>query len=114
MDPPAELITVEQFEPLWLALCVVWTLVLACVALLRARRGGEWRPLSALALAGPVGGALWFLYRARTAYQPETGIAGLHRVSVLLTNLVLFVAVGAALGILIGQLARRSRETRDV
>ena len=50
---------------------------------------------------------LWLVYSRRIGYDPETGVAGLHRVSVFLTNLALFVAVGAAVGVIAALVARR-------
>jgi hypothetical protein len=108
MNPPPELVTVGQFGPLWGALCLAWTaaLLIACGLGIPRRRGG--RLLSGcLALLGPLGWGLWVLYRARVAYDPASGIAGLHRVPVLLTNLLLFVVVGAVIGAALGWLVRR-------
>ncbi len=110
MNPPPELITVEQFAPVWTVLCALWTLgcLVACCAGVPRERGGRPRA-GALALLGPLGWGLWTLYRARVAYDPSTGVAGLHKVSVFLTHLALFLIVGVAAGAAIGRLARRSR-----
>lgn len=51
---------------------------------------------------------LWRYYSWTVRYDPATGYVGLHRVSVLLINVVVFVAVGVALGVVWGVLANRA------
>lgn len=113
MDPPPELITVQQFSPIWAGLCGLWLVVCLALCALGLPRGRGGRAFSgALALLAPLAWGLWTLYRTRIAYRPDTGVAGLHLVSVLLTNIAIFVAVGALLGVLLGRL-RRKNPTRD-
>ncbi len=98
---PAELITVEQFARVWLGVCLAWTLGALGVAAYSAVRCRIPRAAGASALAallGPLGWAMWVFYEARVAYRPETGVAGLHLVNVLLVNLLIFVLVGVACG----------------
>jgi hypothetical protein len=64
-----------------------------------------------VAVLGPLGWALWSVYRARIAYNPETGMAGLHLVSVFLTNVLLFLCVGVVVGLVWGRIARRANAT---
>ena len=46
-------------------------------------------------------------------YDPETGYVGLHKMSVLLTNVVLFALVGLLLGLAYGKLLALGRR-RDI
>lgn len=50
---------------------------------------------------------MWVYYSWTVRYDPKTGYVGLHKVSVLLTNIVVFAAVGAAVGIVWGRVASR-------
>ena len=63
-----------------------------------------WRSLGARgALAGVLGPlvfGLWQFHKWITRYDPQTGYFGLDKVKVLLLEVVLFVALGAALGVL--------------
>lgn len=52
---------------------------------------------------------LWRFYCYRTRFDPMTGYAGLHRVDVLLQNLLLFIIVGIAVGVLAGLYVRYFR-----
>jgi len=56
---------------------------------------------------GPLVWVMWIYYNWTVRYDPKTGYVGLHRVSVLLTNVVVFAAVGAIVGWVWGKLARR-------
>jgi len=108
---PPELITQDQFAVVWAVLCGGWvvvSLVWAGLAWGRSGRVGAAGPRALAAALGPLGWALWSLYRARIAYDPGTGIAGLHLVSVFLTNVLLFLVVGVLAGIVWGRIARRS------
>lgn len=112
MEVPAELITVEAFSSLWMVFCAAWTVVWVVVAALGLRRrSANVRVGLLMVVCGPVLWGLWLLYRARIAYDPETGVAGMHRVSVLLTNLLVFVAAGFGVGLL-ARLATRQAAHR--
>ncbi len=113
MPVPAELITVEAFARVWLGLCLAWFVGALGFAAFRAVRSGAPRSAAtgaAAALLGPLGWGMWVLYAHRVAYRPETGVAGLHLVSVLLGNLVLFTLVGAACGYAAYRLVERREE----
>ena len=60
------------------------------------------RALGARGLIGAVPGALvfplWQLHKYVTRFDPATGYFGLDKVKVLLGEVVLFIALGAALG----------------
>ena len=58
---------------------------------------------------GPVVLLLWRMYRHMVRYDPETGYVGLHKMSVLLTNVVLFALVGLLLGLAYGKLLASGR-----
>lgn len=108
MEVPAELISVATFSSLWLIVCALWTVVwLVWTGWTYWKRS---RPIGfplLMGAVGPLSWLLWVVYRARIAYDPQTGIAGMHRVSVLLTNLALFVGIGAAIGVLAAVFNRR-------
>lgn len=108
MEVPSELISMETFGALWAVLCALWSLAWLVLAAVSWRSSCQRGPLRLLlALCGPLFWGLWALYRARIAYNSETGVAGMHRVSVLLTNLLVFIAVGLAVGAVASLLARR-------
>lgn len=105
-----ELIDLRRFDALMRAVAVVLPVVgvllgLAMGAARRALGEGLKRGV-ALGLLGPVGYGLWRLFAWLVRYDPQTGYCGLHRVSVLLLNVLLFVLVGTILGVLYGRLWR--------
>jgi hypothetical protein len=53
----------------------------------------------AVGLLGPIIYGLWLLYSYNIRYDPQTGVAGLHRVSILLVNVAVFAVVGVLLGL---------------
>jgi len=56
---------------------------------------------------------LWRYYSWTVRYDPATGYVGLHKVSVLLINVAVFVAVGAVIGIVWGVSANRAASRRE-
>lgn len=59
-----------------------------------------------LGMLGVLNLALWHFHKYRVRFDPKTGYAGLHRVDVLLQNLLVFVLVGAAVGVVAGLYVR--------
>jgi len=57
---------------------------------------------------GVLNWVLWRYYSWMVRYDPATGYVGLHKVSVLLINVAVFVAVGATIGLVWGALANRA------
>lgn len=118
MPEPRELVTVGAFAIAWAVACAAWTVLALAVGValaLRRRNRGSLARWTAYACLGPIAWGMWELYRRRIAYNPDTGVAGMHLVSVLLTNILIFVAVGAVLGYLAGRFASRDRSgTRPV
>lgn len=51
-------------------------------------------------LAGPLVFGLWQFHKWITRFDPQTGYFGLDKVKVLLLEVVLFVVLGAVLGVL--------------
>jgi len=51
---------------------------------------------------------LWRYYSWMVRYDPQTGYVGLHKVSVLLINVAVFVAVGAVIGVLWAAVSNRA------
>jgi len=101
-----ELVSVEQAESVlrWLVLGgpLLGAIVGALVGALRSRDGckigcGAWRGL-AVGLLGPIIYLMWRLFGYLVRYNPETGEAGLHKVSVMALSALIFVVVGALLG----------------
>ena len=58
-------------------------------------------------LLGTLNYVLYRMYTYLVRYDPETGYVGLHHVSVLVTNAVIFVCIGVFLGILYRFIFRR-------
>lgn len=54
---------------------------------------------------------MWVYYSWTVRYDPKTGYVGLHKVSVLLVNLLVFSVVGAIVGALWGWISKRQRQT---
>jgi hypothetical protein len=83
------------------------TIVLVGVAVLclliglgRQRAGSAWlRAAAALAPAGLLIACGWDLYLWRVRFDPQTGFCGLHKVSVLLGNVVGAIVVGLLYGL---------------
>jgi hypothetical protein len=105
-----EIVTVEEFNR-WVqafaVACLGLSLLLGLVlgGLRRRLLYGLTRGL-AIGLFGPLVWGLWRLYGHLIRYDPQTGYCGLHRISVLLLNVVLFIVVGIALGAVYGRLFR--------
>lgn len=97
-----ELVTAEQADAVFLTLAWVGPLLGALIGLMfgyfrRCLTVGLWQGV-AVGLLGPIVNALWLLHGALMAYDPQTGVAGLHRVSAHLISAVIFIAVGLVLG----------------
>ena len=58
-------------------------------------------------LLGTVNYIMYQVYSYRVRYDPETGYVGLHHVSVLITNIVIFIGLGIGLGLLYRLIFRR-------
>jgi len=112
-----ELVTVEQAHQVLRALA--WALPVAGLViglLAGAARGaagrGAWQGLM-VGLLGPLIFAMWLLYSYLVRYDPETGQAGLHSVSVLLLNALIYAVVGVMLGAFYRRAVFPSRGHRD-
>jgi len=112
-----ELVTVEQAHRLIAALA--WALPLAGVVvglIAGAARGaigrGAWQGF-AVGLLGPIIYAMWLLYSQMVRYDPETGRAGLHSVSTLILNALIFAAVGVMLGAFYRRVVFPAHEHRE-
>jgi hypothetical protein len=98
-----ELVTVKQADAVALALIWVGPLLGALIGLITGyARGrltvGLWQGV-AVGLLGPVIYAMWRFYDYMVRYNPATGEAGLHKVSVHAVNALIFVVLGVALGV---------------
>ena len=116
MDPMKELIDESTVERAMLALVVAGPLLglvggLGWSALRRtSARVGVVRGL-AVGLSGPLVWVLWRLFSWLTRFQPaanpEQDYFGLERVDILLLNTVIFVAVGAVVGLAVRRIRER-------
>ena len=88
-----ELISPAQSEVVIAALALLLTLGLGVGGWFVARGRG-----AVAALVGPLVWLAWQAHKYATRYDPRTGYFGLDKVSVLVVEIVVFVAVGAALG----------------
>jgi len=104
MDDMRELITWDQLAVGAAIAAAALGLGGLLVGLLSRAADGRARLTRALvgAVPGPALYGLWRLFAALTAYNPQTGQAGLHRVGTLGLCLLLFVVVGVAYGLLVG------------
>ncbi len=102
MEEMHELVTVQQFERglaialgCWFLLCplggTVW-------GRWRGRLGEGVAKGLLLAIVSPLLWGLWRYYLWMVRWDPETGYVGLHKVWVLLANLLVFAAAGAVVG----------------
>jgi hypothetical protein len=101
MNEMQELVSPQQSE----------TLVLLASALITVIGAGlgyrELKTRGLLAgLCGPLVWSLWQMHKYVTRYDPQTGYFGLDKVKVLLSEVVLFVVLGAVLGWAWGTLSR--------
>ena len=88
-----ELISPAQSEIVVAIAALVVTIALAIYGWRKAKAGGVW-----LAALGPAFYAAWRCHVYVTRYDPQTGYFGLDKVSVLLLEVVLAVALGTAVG----------------
>lgn len=113
-----ELVTVEQADAFFRALIWVGPLlgVVAGIVAGYLRR----RPLVglgqgfAVGLLGPVVFAMWSLYSHTMRFDPETGVAGLHRASVHALNALIFIAIGVVLGVIYRRLVFPDLEAEEM
>ena len=103
-----ELISPSQSDQLILLICGV---LLISGALYGAKHLGARGVL--LGLIGPLVFGLWQGHKWITRYDPQTEYFGLDKVWVLMLEIVLFVALGAAAGIVWKKLIERTQITRS-
>jgi hypothetical protein len=88
-----ELISPQQSEILIAFAAVVLTLALGAYGWRAAGKRGAW-----LALLGPLFYLAWRAHVYVTRFDPQSGYFGLDKVSVLLVEVVLALALGTLLG----------------
>ncbi len=110
MDTWHELIDLRRFDALMRAVAVVLPVVGVLLGLLtgtlRKAVGEGLKRGVAFGLLGPLCYGLWRFFAWMVRYDPVTGYCGLHRVSVLLLNVVIFALVGIGLGVAYRRLLR--------
>jgi hypothetical protein len=112
MEPMQELVDAGQFGTAWTIICAILTLGCITVGAMLVRRA-RWGvgQAAALALVGPLLYGAWRYYAWMVRYDPQTGYCGLHKVSVLLVNVGVFVAVGVAGGLVARRLGNRQTDS---
>jgi hypothetical protein len=100
MESMHELVTVAGFGRALGGVCAVWTVACVVVALMK-RSALAWLAAG----LGPLVVAAWWVYLWTVRVDPQTGYVGLHRVSVFVGNLIVFCALGVALGWLAARIA---------
>jgi len=108
MEDMRELITVDTFDRWLLIVAGAWLLVALAAGLIGHLKGKPRAAVRAMALAllAPLIVALYRFYSWTVRVDPDTGYVGLHQVRVFALNLVLFCAVGAAVGFALSRLLR--------
>ncbi len=106
MDEMSELVNLETFRmavQIATALLVVGG-VIAGLAMRRKDRG----LLKGLAVAclGPLLYVMWIYYCWMVRYDPANDYVGLHRVSVFVINVLVFIAIGVLVGLVFGRAFR--------
>jgi hypothetical protein len=100
-----ELISPEQSDKL---------VLLAALVLCVVGAGWGYRVLGSrgvvAGIVGPLVFVMWQFHKWITRYDPQSGYFGLDKVWVLLTEVVLFVVIGAILGTAWGKLVRLSQK----
>ncbi len=99
-----ELITIDQFDRILIVFSLAWFLLSVTASLIIGRRRA---PLALYLLTGFLTGllgpglyALWRFYLWRIRIDLDRDFVGLHRVDVLLGNLLIFTGIGILIGIL--------------
>jgi hypothetical protein len=107
-----EIVTLEQFSRVMAVVAVAAPLLGVTVGAVMARvRGSRQYFLRGLALGflGPLAWLAWLLFRWTVRIDPETHYVGLYRPQVLLTDVLIFLTAGIALGLLYRKVFRPAR-----
>jgi hypothetical protein len=103
-----ELIDIDQFQIFIIAISVAASLAGLVIGIRsRARGVATSAQIAAMVAIGPLIYGAWRYYAWTVRYDPQTGFCGLHRVSVLLINVIVFVALGVVGGLIARRLARQ-------
>jgi multisubunit Na+/H+ antiporter MnhB subunit len=104
-----ELLDIATFEHLLIGACIALTVAgIVLGVVLRRRASIAPAGVAALALIGPVVYVGWVFYSWMVRYDPQTGYVGLHKVSVLLINVGVFVVLGIVAGLVARKVGTRS------
>lgn len=107
MDEMHELVTVAAFGRALIGACAAWTLAwVVAGGVASARRRATARLAWPFAALGPLVWLLWRGYLWTVRVDPATGYVGLHRVSVFVVDLLVFLVVGASAGLIFARLRR--------
>jgi len=105
-----EIVDLQQFTRCLQALAIALPLIAVAVSVIvgvkKKHLGQSIVKGIVLGLWGPLIYALWLLYSFFVRYNPQTGEAGLHRVSVLLINVAIFAVIGVLLGFVYSRIFR--------
>ncbi len=105
MSPLQELISPQQADLLVLLAAIALTLIGAAAGFWAARVRGL-----IAALCGPLVWVLWQGHKWLTRYDPQSGYFGLDKVWVLGLEIVVFVALGAVLGLVWNRVTAPKKE----
>lgn len=110
MNDFREIVDIAQFARAIAAVAVIVpVLALLVGGIMGSRRGDLKRGLvkgAAIGALGPLVYVLWLLYSYLVRYDPQTGYVGLHRVSIMLLNVAIFLVVGVVLGLVFSRIFR--------
>ncbi|MBW3637943.1 MAG: hypothetical protein KY445_15985 [Armatimonadetes bacterium] len=107
MSPLQELISPQQADWLVLLCSIALTLVGAAAGFWAARARGL-----VAALCGPLVFVLWQGHKWLTRYDPQSGYFGLDKVWVLGLEIIVFVALGAVLGLVWSRVTAPKKEEK--
>ena len=108
MEEMREIVDIDAVDTAVKVAAIAFPLLCMAVAAGVGWARGSLRPSllrgAALAVLGPLVLVGWWYHLWITRYDPETGYFGLDKVWVLVVSFLLFVAAGAAYGIIAGRI----------
>lgn len=107
MEEMREIVDINAVDTAIKVAAIAFPLLCMAVAVAGGSARGSLRPSllrgASVAVLGPLVLVGWLYHTWITRYDPETGYFGLDKVWVLVVSFLLFVAIGAAYGIIAGR-----------